>query len=387
MRNKNKKLLLKLIHKLIDGSITKQGRNKLFSFFVNNQKISSWPEEFSNKEDVEKNIFNKVKLEISNNSNKKPIKLISFIGRKSFKYSIAASLLILLTVTYYLNRNSQSNKFNEPPIIVKNNIKIGTDKATLTLEDGTVIALEKGQHYNSDNLESNGVELVYKAPSSKKTEVLYNYLTIPRGGQYHVFLSDGTEIWLNSDSKLKYPVSFIEGKPREVELVYGEAYFKVTKSNEHHGDAFTLKTDKQNITVLGTAFNVKAYRDETEVFTTLVEGSVSLSNKSYEKLLSPGQQSKLSQNTGDFDIYPIDVEDEISWRKGMFSFTNKPLKDIMKVLSRWYDVDIIITNNEMKNIEFTGVLNKQQSILKILEIIRNTNNMTYTFNNRNLIIE
>ncbi|MDO5970261.1 DUF4974 domain-containing protein [Flavivirga aquimarina] len=332
------------------------------------------------KNDVDR-AYRNVKHKID--TEKSASKVVPFYRTKFIKY--AAAILIFATSGYFfLNKNNLSDDQN------KNNsvsIKPGTNKATLTLANGAKVVLDNEAVYQDEEIIGDGTEIVYKTGKNKTEIVEYNYLTIPRGGQYHAILSDGTEVWLNSDSQLKYPVSFVGGKVREVELVYGEAYFEVSKSNEHNGDAFALKTEKQNITVLGTAFNIKAYRDETEVFTTLVEGSISISNKNHKKLLSPGQQSKLSHSTGDFDIYPIEVEEEISWRNGLFSFNNKPLKDIMKVLSRWYDVDIIITNNEMKNIEFTGVLNKQQSILKILETIQNTNNMIYTFNDRNLIIE
>jgi ferric-dicitrate binding protein FerR (iron transport regulator) len=194
-------------------------------------------------------------------------------------------------------------------------------------------------------------------------------------------------VWLNSDSKLKYPVSFIKGNPREIELVYGEAYFEVSKSIKHNGDAFILKTNEQSINVLGTMFNVKAYRDENEIITTLIEGSVRVSNHINKSVLKPGQQSKLSQARNDFEISTVEIEEFVSWRKGEFSFTNKPLKEIMRVLSRWYDVDIFIKNEEMKGVGFTGVISKQQSLEYILEIIQKTNNMSYKIKNKYIIIE
>jgi ferric-dicitrate binding protein FerR (iron transport regulator) len=182
-------------------------------------------------------------------------------------------------------------------------------------------------------------------------------------------------------------VSFIAGKPREIELVYGEAYLEVSKSYKHNGDSFILKTNEQNITVLGTVFNVKAYKDETDILTTLVEGSISVNNGISKNVLKPGQQSKLSQTKNDFKIYNVDVEEHISWRKGEFSFTNKPLKEIMKVLSRWYNVEIVIKNTKIGSVGFTGVISKNQSIEYILDIIKNTNNMTYKIYDKKIVIE
>ncbi|WP_308990420.1 FecR family protein [Mariniflexile litorale] len=383
MRNKNKKLLLKLIKKLIDGSITKQQRNILFSFFVNNQSISSWPEEFSNKMDVEKRIFNKVKLEI----NVKSIKTIPFYRKKIFKKGIAASFLILVTVTYLVNHKIQSNKFNGHPIIVNNNIKIGIDKATLTLEDGTVVDLEKGQHYNSDHLESNGAELIYKAYHAKKAEVLYNYLTIPRGGQYHVVLSDGTQIWLNSESQIKYPVSFVDGETRSMELIYGEAYFDVSPSSKHKGADFKVSNNNHEVRVLGTEFNIKAYNDDNTIRTTLVEGKVEINYNGINKILIPNQQSNINLENKKITVSSIDVYKEISWKEGVFSFENMALKDIMKVLSRWYDIEVVFENKDIENITFNGGLKKKQSIVDILSIIKSMNNINYEINNKTVIFK
>ena len=299
------------------------------------------------------------------------------------KYAIAASVLLLVSLTILLKKNN----VNATTSIVAKDIKIGTDKAILTLADGSQILLDSVNAYRDQEITSNGKDVIYNKTRNKAEKLEFNYLTIPRGGQYHVVLSDGTNIWLNSESQLKYPVHFIEGKPREVELVYGEAYLEVDKSTNHSGANFTLKTNNQNITVLGTVFNVKAYKNEDQILSTLVEGSISVSGNNFEKILTPGQQSKLTSIAKGFEVYPVEIEDEISWRNGVFSFSNKPLKDIMMVLSRWYDVDIIINNNEMKNVGFTGVLSKNQPILEILETIKSTNNMTYILKNKELIIE
>ena len=370
-----------LIEKYLDGKITIEEVKKLVNYYESFQETNEWVEELG----PENSIKNKMLINILESiQEESPVKVVPFYKRSIFKYVAAASLITFIAFgTIY---KLQYNK-NAGTIATNTTIQIGSDKAALTLEDGSNIVLDKETTYESAKLKSNGKSLVYRKSKNLNNELIYNYLTIPKGGQFFVELSDGTKVWLNSDSKLKYPVSFIKGNPREIELVYGEAYFEVSKSIKHNGDAFILKTNEQSINVLGTMFNVKAYRDENEIITTLIEGSVRVSNHINKSVLKPGQQSKLSQAKNDFEISTVEIEEFVSWRKGEFSFTNKPLKEIMRVLSRWYDVDIFIKNEEMKGVGFTGVISKQQSLEYILEIIQKTNNMSYKIKNKYIIIE
>tara|TARA_R110002050_G_scaffold210704_1_gene346665 strand:+ start:1049 stop:2173 length:1125 start_codon:yes stop_codon:yes gene_type:complete len=307
--------------------------------------------------------------------------------QRKINWQHAAAVIIFISSSYLFL--IKSNFFeSEIPVIVNNTIEAGTDKAILTLEDGTNITLTKGKQYVSNNIESNGEELVYKEQGNPKQEIEYNYLTIPRGGQYHIKLSDGTEVWLNSESKLKYPVSFIKGESRKVELLYGEAYFDVSPSIFHGGSEFEVRTKQQEVKVLGTQFNVKAYKDESKIFTTLIEGKVLVFNGANEKILKPTDQSIINNKNNDISITTINVYDEISWKDGVFSFKDKALKDIMKVLSRWYDVNIIFKNKDIENEEFFGVLKKNQNLDDILLTIKNTNFIkNYEVGNKTIIIE
>lgn len=283
------------------------------------------------------------------------------------KYAMAASVALLISITFVVfNYNYQVSE----PIIVNNDISVGTDKATLTLEDGSVVVLEKGNVYETQNASSNGENLVYQESSSKTAELTYNYLTIPRGGQFFIQLSDGTKIWLNSESKLKYPVHFIDGETREVELVYGEAYFDVSSSDLHKGSKFKVFNRFQEVEVVGTEFNIKAYRDEFNIYTTLIEGEVLVNLNREIKILAPNEQLNLNLETHNYTIKKIDVYSEISWKEGVFSFESKPLKEIMKVLSRWYNVDVIFENKALEKVKFFGVLDKRQDIQEILETIK-----------------
>ncbi len=290
-----------------------------------------------------------------------------------FRYAAAVLVIGMMISIYLFNRdNMVSDNFEEKITTIGNEvIKPGTDKAILTLENGSLITLEKGKSFNRQNVSSNGKEIRYKKIESKKEIIKYNYLTVPRGGQFFVNLSDGTKVWLNSESKLKYPVNFIEGEPRQVELVYGEAYFNVSPSNMHGGADFKVYNKSQEVQVLGTEFNIKAYRDETTIYTTLVEGSIVLRYEDKKLKLIPNQQSQINMDNNTLVTKTVDVYNEISWKDGIFSFEDKSLKEIMKVLSRWYDMNVVFKNVEVEEEQFIGILEKDQEIEEILTNIRN----------------
>ena len=254
--------------------------------------------------------------------------------------------------------------------VADNNIKIGSDKATLTLADGSEVILNKGASYQTAYADSDGEALVYKNEDDQTTEVVYNVLTIPRGGQFFIQLTDGTKIWLNSESQLKYPVAFVKGKTRQVELLYGEAYFEVSPSESNYGDAFKVQSSMQTVEVLGTQFNIKAYKEESEIYTTLIEGKVRINKGNENKTLQPGQQSIISADSV-ISVIMIDVNMETAWKQGLFSFKDKSLKEIMIVLARWYDVDISFENEDLQKIRFKGVLSKDQALEDILLTIKN----------------
>ncbi|MCG2461686.1 DUF4974 domain-containing protein [Flavobacteriaceae bacterium F89] len=306
-----------------------------------------------------------------------------------WRYAAAAAVILLVASTLFFIDKQQSSNTNFVPATVDNTtIEIGTDKATLTLEDGSNVVLEKGKSYEADHLKSNGEKLIYKTlPESNKNEVAYNVLTIPRGGQFFIELSDGTKVWLNSESQLRYPVAFVDGVSRKVELVYGEAYFEVSHSTEHQGANFVVATQDQEVTVLGTEFNIKAYKEDAFIATTLVEGKVLVNNENTTSQLSPGHQAMYDAGANTIDIIPVDVYNEISWKNGFFSFKNKSLKDIMTVLSRWYDIKVVFKNQNVENKTFNGVFSKKQELSDILSIIENTNEAKFEINGKIIIMK
>ncbi|MEL1254123.1 FecR family protein [Flavobacterium sp. DGU38] len=290
--------------------------------------------------------------------------------KKKAKYALAASvaLLVSLAAFFFSQQTSVIDKGSQT--IVNNIIKVGTDKATLTTEDGRTIVLEKGKTYRSKNIVSNGTELVYGTEGVSANKAVFNYLTVPRGGEFFLKLADGTKVWMNSESQLRYPVVFTEGETRKVELVYGEAYFEVSPSSLHKGDKFKVLNKKQEIEVLGTEFNIKAYGDESAIYTTLVKGKISLKAGNTANILTPDHQAVLDLKLNKVQIREVDVYNDTAWKEGIFTFESKPLSEIMKVLSRWYDMEVSYGNAQIENTRFNGTLRKDQKIENVLETIK-----------------
>ncbi|WP_276167385.1 FecR family protein [Zobellia alginiliquefaciens] len=295
--------------------------------------------------------------------------------RKLAPYQYAASIaLVLLSVLagyFLLNRTSEEKQIQTPIVLEEtNSIVPGTDKAILTLANGSQVILEKGNVFKKQNADSNGEQITY-AQKSRNLNVEYNYLTIPRGGQFLVKLSDGTKVWLNSETQLKYPVDFKAGETRKVELVYGEAYFDVSPSSQNGGSSFVVYNQSQEVKVLGTEFNIKAYLEEANVNTTLVEGKVAVHTNDFNETLKPFQQFQFNKDLNTGTVKEVDVYNETAWKEGVFSFEDKSLKEMMAVLSRWYDVTFVFQNQAVENEEFIGVLRKDQDLEEILTGIKN----------------
>lgn len=383
--------IAQLIYKSIANILTPEEKKLLDNWLVENKNKTLY-KKITNKNNINDKlaIYNQINTDKAYRRLEKQIvkeqkkTTIPLFRQTWTRYAAAASILLIATLAIFVNKED-SQKIPKQ-IIVENNIKAGTDKAILTLADGSKVALTKGQNYQNQGISSNGEQVVYDSKISNDSKTAYNYLTIPRGGQFSIALSDGTQVWLNSESKLKYPTNFTAGKTREVELIYGEAYFDVSSSTNHKGAKFKVHSGVQNIEVLGTEFNVKSYKDEDVLYTTLVEGKVSIEINRTKKILHPGQQATYNYITKNTAINTVDLYNETAWKNGIFSFKNLPLKEIMKVLSRWYDMEVLFVHPKLENLQFTGVLDKNQDITEILSIINQTNNINYEIKNKTIII-
>lgn len=341
------------------------------------------------KEDIEAN--KKLKAKILKSILAKTSK--NKLSRFNWKY-VAAAIIVFLGLTFVYKNEVYKQKpgLKNLPVAVEidsnNNIEPGTSKAVLTLQDGAKIALTKGKVYQSSNASSTGENLVYYKNSDQSKNIQYNYLAVPRGAEFALTLSDGTKVVLNSETKIKYPVAFTKGKTRQVELLYGEAYFDVSPSTNHKGAKFKVLNVAQEIEVLGTKFNVKAYQGDNKIETTLIEGKVAVLFENTLKYLAPNQQSNLNILNKKVKVNTVNVEEVTSWLRGEFTFKGTPLKEIMKMISRWYDVDVIFKEKALENVTFKGVLTKNQNLEKILETIKNLSIIkTYEIHDKTIVLE
>ena len=250
----------------------------------------------------------------------------------------------------------------------------GNVKVILQLGDGRLVSLhhddkqliqnEKGEVIGADSLDV----LNYKQSNNSKL-IDYNTITIPRGGEYKLILADGTKVWLNSETELHYPVTFL-GNTREVSLK-GEAYFEVAHNSEK---PFIVKTKNQVVKVLGTSFNISSYEDDAFTNTTLVEGCVSINysvdNQMIINEISPGEQYSLKKSIMQGSIKKVRPMRYIAWKDGWFIFRHEPLEQIMTRLGRWYNVETCYEDEELKSILFTGNLHRSNSLDDFLSILK-----------------
>ena len=334
----------------------------LFEKYKNNQCSSEELEELlayfsaSENEELLKNSIDKVLLQEATSGTelereaqevykqlqakiKKPKSLIQII---SFKWAAAAAVIIVLGLGSYLFVH-QSNPAAQTAQQQAKDIAPGSNKAVLTLANGKKINLAdegEGKLAQQNNVAINKAkngEISYNVSTGNgSTIIVYDTLTIPRGGQYKLTLSDGTKVWLNAGTALRYPEVFSNNN-RSVELMYGEAYFEVV----HNAAApFRVAMKEQVVEDLGTHFSINAYADEPAVTTTLLEGKVKILKGAQSKIMNPGQQAVTQQRSNDINVSDGDAESAISWKEGHFHFQSADVQTVMRQLSRWYDVDV-----------------------------------------------
>ncbi|WP_343330580.1 FecR family protein [Polaribacter staleyi] len=368
-----------LIIKKINNTLSEEENVEFNKWYSESEKHRAYFKSVLENKNSEKYLFDKEK---NWNAIKGKVKITKNTTWKY--YAAAASIALLFSISYLFN--PLNKKVNTSEISTPTGY---SNKAILTLEDGEEILLSKDHKIENALFKSEDKSIAYKKHSTKQLEevatqpkIIYNYLTTKKGGEFSLTLADGTKVWLNSESKLKYPVSFIKGQPRTVELIYGEAYFEVSPSKINSGDGFSVLNSLQKVSVLGTHFNVKAYPEDHLITTTLLEGKVLVENNEKVKMyLEPNEETILNVLTLEMKKREVDAKEKISWVKGYFSFDNTSLLEITKILSRCYDVDISFEDEKIKDLRFNGVLSKKQDIKFVLDAIINTTDITYEIKN------
>lgn len=259
-------------------------------------------------------------------------------------------------------------------------IRPGTSSAVLILSDGEKVTLgdkNAGDLIVKDNIKVESDTLKYENVTTEK--IVYNTIIIPRGGEFVLKLSDGTKIWLNAESELKYPVSFT-GNERRVYLK-GEAFFDVTKNEK---SPFKVVTNDHIISVLGTEFSIRAYSDEKYITTTLESGKVSIDAGNRHAELLPGQQSNVSNS--EMSVKNVNTQLYTAWRNNKYVFDNQSLREILHTLSRWYDMDVNYDKYDLGNIRFTGELMKYTNVVDFLEKLETLEKVRFNINGKNVIV-
>jgi len=301
--------------------------------------------------------------------------------RTVLKTSVIASVSIaaILVLAFFVFPIHQGESFKSVSILAQATpIMAGTTKATLTLSNNSHVVL-------GGNTTQNIVAIKNARQKEDVVPHSNNILSTPRGGEFKITLEDGTVVWLNAESQLYYPETFDDNE-RRVKLV-GEAYFEVSKNAKK---PFYVETDKQVVRVYGTQFNICAYANDPFVYTTLVTGSISLqpNTKAHaELILTPGHQVMLNKITTEVDVKPVNTEVITSWRNGRFVFDDQNLEQIMKILSRWYDISYEFKDNSLKNTVFMGGISRYSNFNSVLETLEKSgSNLKFVISNRHVII-
>ena len=405
--------MLALAEKWIAGTITPEEKTRLFEWYdrFDDSELTLEEEQatlFSRlKQEMLQDIRQKIKpaagikpaAEIKPAGEIRRIAGVSRLGR----VSVAAAALLLLatggwlaTKTRTTARLAQAAKAKTTPRI--NDIGPGSDKAILTLADGSTVTLDsagKGslaRQGNAKVIKSGDGQIQYASTGNDETAekaMVYNILSTPRGGQYRLKLQDGTSVWLNAGSSIRYPTAFL-GKERKVEIT-GEAYFEIAKNADM---PFRVSvTDPvagekaTEIEVLGTGFDVNAYKDEADLKTTLIEGAIKVTSGSAAVILKPSQQAIIS-TAKDIQTIRLDNTDQtIAWKNGSFAFDDADIPAIMRQISRWYDVDVEYDGNGKRpDDHFTGTFPRNTSLAGVLQILH-TSGVRLVAENKKIVIK
>lgn len=300
---------------------------------------------------------------------KQKLKPIPIKRRNLGWYYAAASIVVLLAFAWFTrNRVEPMEPINIVAELKKAEaIKPPTDKAILTMADGQKIELSPsttGWISKQDNVDlvAEDGEIHYNAHAIPD-KIQYNTLTTPKGGQYKLVLEDGTKLWINAASSITFPVAFL-GNERKV-VLYGEGYFEVAPDAKR---PFRVEIDHGIVEAVGTAFNVNSYADEAISKTTLLEGKVKVQSNKEETLLIPGQQANINASGTIKKLMEVDTDAEVAWKNGQFMFKSATVEEIMKQLSRWYDIDVMYSQNVPKD-KFSGIVNRAGNLSEVLRIL------------------
>lgn len=376
-----------LIQKKLDGSITPDEIVVLDEWYY-----TLLPEQMIVfTEEMENNIGRRIKSRLDDYIVYERLNVKHKRQSVLLRAAVVVSLVSVSCLLYYLLAGKNGEKKTATTAMVEEkpvkDVSPGNNKAILTLGDGSTIVLDsslKGQLGVQGNaklikLDDGQLKYLESKNGQRKHAVVYNTVVTPRGGQYQVVLADGSKVWLNASSSLKFPAEFVDSL-REVEIT-GEAYFEIA---HNAAKPFIVKVKNMNVRVLGTQFNIMAYDDESAINTTLLSGSLKVNSNESSKLIKPGQQAKLKP-TGDFQLVAnADIEEAVAWKNGRFAFNNTDIKTIMRQVERWYNVDVVFERES--DLHFTGELSRFVNVSQLLRKLELTNEVKFRIENGRITV-
>lgn len=340
-------------------------------------------------EHVEKSISRFVKTEEEEERGWRQLQQKARSGRsvrkiKWFPYAAAIVLILSVGGVFYFSGDKEQTEILP---IAKNEVQVPGSRAVLILPDGRKVDLEN-EVLRSDLAQSDSLLLVsarslkYRDIDSPDTTEIFHTLEIPRGGEYLLTLSDGTMIYLNSESTLSFPVKF-QGKERKVYLT-GEAYFKVAKNTEH---PFVVTAGELEVLVTGTTFGVRAYKDEKDIQTTLESGQVTVKVEGKSVKLVPNKQVLFNKSTMGVEVRDVDVDLYLAWADGRLVYDNCPLEKILTDLGRWYNIDVFYSRDELRSYQFSLNMKKHEEFTQVLELIGKTGEVQFEIKDNTVIVK
>jgi len=368
-----------LIAGFLKQTLTEEEKKELDAWILASDENMELFEKMTDEKNIEQasDWFKKMNVEDGLKATKKRIH-----HRKPFllwRYAVAAAVVILIVAGVYIYQNN--NYKNSTTSLSKElDIMPGSDMATLTLDNGQKILLDtKGADTTINSqvkiLRKDG-QLVYNEKKSANV-LVYNTLTVPRKGQYKLVLPDGTKVWLNAESSIRYPVAFI-GNERRV-FVTGETFFEVAKDKSKR---FRVVANDITIEALGTQFDVNAYSNEPFFAATLVEGSVRISNRSTENILKPGEQAQIVNNN--LKIVNTNVDDVTAWKNNQFKFSGTSINEIMRQVERWYDADVEFKDDI--NLHLNATIERDVPVSKLLHIFEETGQVHFKIEDKKIVV-
>jgi ferric-dicitrate binding protein FerR (iron transport regulator) len=388
-----------LITKFLDGSLSSEESGVLNEWIDENKKHQILFEKLTSPDYLQDHLHywendNTAKqwelLETAlkeNRTNHSQETSVKVLIRKSLRYAAMAVPVILLCGTgwYFVHYKNGKKGADHPGSSLANVYIMPKGKvAQLVLGNGKVVNLNNSlketiTEKNGTKVNNGKNSLSYPNTNTKSKETIYNTLVVPRGGEYEVTLSDGTKVWLNAASSLRFPVQF-NGNERKVFLT-GEGYFEVSKDAAH---PFVVNTNKMDVTVLGTSFDVSAYPDDPGERTVLNTGSVrvntveGIAGLNDGVILKPGYEAVLSENENNLRTNTANMESVLAWKNGMFIFEGEPLGSIMRKLSRWYNVNVKFDNDTDTGLHFTGRIKRFENITGLLNLMELTGKVKFS---------